>query len=168
MKPHIRKKVAARKISSSTSSSQHSEDSTHGLAEEVMRTEKTWETGELVPVGVPTSYPFSAAFCSLWSLHQSSAYPLSKFVGACSDISTAAFWWDRWITPSVQQGQTEESATSNVTSQRIYFIITRCELPSSVFLCSHLRCSLLFPSLHLRCFLFSRCTFLGLCILLQL
>lgn len=88
--------------------------------------EKAWETGELVSVGVLTSYPFSAAFCFLWSSQQSSGYPLSEFVGACSDISKAAFWWDHCIISSEQQEQTEESATSNVTFQRIYFIITHC------------------------------------------
>jgi len=50
-------------------------------------------------------------------------YSLRLFVGPCSDILKAARWLVYDVISLMQQGQTEESATSNVTFQKACFII---------------------------------------------
>lgn len=88
MKPYTRKKVTVRTVSSTPSTNRAQWDCTHGLAEEATGMEKAWGAGELAPERCRCASLPSPS--SVFSQH-SSGYPLSMFVGACSDISKHHF-----------------------------------------------------------------------------
>lgn len=92
MKPYTRRKVTVRRVSSPPSADSGTAHMGWLRKPQEWKRLREQESWPLKGVDVQSCFSplSSAAFCSVFSQH-SSGYPLSMFVGACSDISKHRF-----------------------------------------------------------------------------